>query len=83
MMAGMKPAIRSPDMPAAMSRAGGCAETPRDFSVILSVTAEKLPYRDWGCGGAPRYFSVILTVTSGNCPIAPIASAIPPMRDVH
>jgi hypothetical protein len=48
MMAGMKPAIRSPDMPASMSRIGGRMETPHYFSIILSVTAEKLPYFDWG-----------------------------------
>jgi hypothetical protein len=47
---------------------GGLGADPPGFSIILNVTAEKLPYRGLGCGEHPRYFPVILTLTTEKLP---------------
>ena len=64
------PALQSFSVPAStmMRNIEGCAAGPPYFSIILNVTAEKLPYYDWGCRETPRDFPVILTVTAEKLP---------------
>src|SRR5882672_8353109 len=67
MMTGAMRRVQRPAMPI-LKEIWGCSGGLPCFSIILNVTAEKLPYRDWGCGEGPRYFPVILTVTAEKLP---------------
>jgi hypothetical protein len=60
-------AIQFLSVPVSTRSVRGCGTAPRGFSIIINVTAEKLPYLDWGCGD-PRGFPVILTATAGKLP---------------
>jgi hypothetical protein len=56
------------DVPASLRIIGGCRRAPHYFSIILFVSAGKLPYRNPDCRNGAPDFSVILTVTAAKLP---------------